>query len=495
MDWIYFLLLLFLLFGIVGMAEFLRKIFKLGSEITRKTVHISVGIVVFPAPLLFSSSTPAIILAVMFIIINFIGVKFKLFKGMHGGERETYGTVYYPLAFLILVIMFWDRYPAIISISMLILAIADAVAAVIGESIRNPKLFNLTGDKKSIQGSISMLFATFIIVLISIYFMRDSEFWWENFREISILDALIIAMLTGIFASVFEAVGSYGLDNITIPLSSAFILHSTLAPGYGTVLNQLLPAFALGGIIAFISYKLKFLSLSGSFGTFILAVIIFGVGGWKWTIPILTFFILSSLISKVRMNRKGELNLIFEKSEVRDIYQVFANGGIGGLAALIYHFYPNEIFYYAYLASIASATADTWATEIGILFRTRPRLITSFRRVEPGTSGGISLKGTLGGLLGAFLIFVSATFWINWDFVKLTIVVMSGMLGSFIDSLLGATLQAQFKCITCLKITERKFHCGSVAELIRGKIWANNDFVNLICSTSGAIATITALIF
>ena len=77
---------------------------------------------------------------------------------------------------------------------------------------------------------------------------------------------------------------------------------------------------------------------------------------------------------------------------------------------------------------------------------------------------------------------------------KLVSVVLAGFIGSFVDSLLGATIQAQYKCNVCSKITEKVFHCGEVTDLIHGKVWINNDFVNFVCTTSGALAGLIIMI-
>ena len=307
-------------------------------------------------------------------------MKLKVFKGMDSVERQTYGTVYYPLAFLILVIAFWNSYPAIISISMLILALGDAFAAIVGESVKNPKLYNLTGDRKSVQGSLSMFITSFLVVLTFLILTDNSKLWWGDVLNLPVEKIILISLLTALFVSVVEGIGSYGFDNLFIPLGSAFMLHLLVV---ADKLNQSLLAFSLAVLIAVVSYRLKFLSLSGSVGTFLLAVIIFSVGGWKWTIPILAFFVLSSIISKMGRKRREKFDLIFEKTSTRDIYQVLANGGVAGLIALIYHFYPRELLYYVYLASVSAATFDTWATEIGTLFLSKPRLITNLKPVEP----------------------------------------------------------------------------------------------------------------
>lgn len=118
-------------------------------------------------------------------------------------------------------------------------------------------------------------------------------------------------------------------------------------------------------IIAFLSVKARFLTVGGAIAAFILAGLIFGLGGIKWSVPILTFFILSSILSKLRKKRNVEVEIFFEKSGVRDHYQVIANGGLGGVLVILYAIYPNELFYLIYLATLSAVCADTWATEIG----------------------------------------------------------------------------------------------------------------------------------
>lgn len=484
MDWVNAILLVFAIFGVIGVSEVLRKIFKFDPEVTRKVVHITVGIAVFPSPLIFKSAVPVVLIALFFIVVNFLSLKFRVFKGMDSIERQTYGTVYYPLAFLILVLAFWRNHPAIISISMLILALGDAFAAIVGEGVKKPKLYNLTGDKKSVQGSFAMFLVSFLVVLISLILTSNLKLWWGDVLNLTIEETILVSVLTALFVSVVEGLGSYGFDNLFIPLASAFMLYSLVI---ADKLSQFLLAFVLAILISTVSYRLKFLTLNGTVATFLLAVIIFGSGGWKLTVPILVFFISSSLISKIGRERRKRFDLIFEKTSTRDIYQVFANGGIAGVIAVIYNFYPDEILYYAYLASISAATFDTWATEIGTLFFSKPRLITNFKPVEPGTSGGVSLKGTIGGVIGSVFIFLSATLWVKWNLFKLAGIILAGFVGSFVDSLLGATLQAQYKCNVCSKVTEKKFHCDGITDLIRGKSWINNDFVNFICTTSGAL--------
>src|SRR3989339_322569 len=175
--------------------------------------------------------------------------------------------------------------------------------------------------------------------------------------------------------------------------------------------SSVLIGITFAALIAGISFRVKFLTLSGSIATFILAGFIFGLGSIKWSIPILTFFILSSILSKLRKKKNAEIELFFEKSGVRDYFQVLANGGIGGVLVIWNFISPNELFYLIYLSSLAAVCADTWATEIGTWKRTATYNVLNFKPIEQGVSGGISVIGTFGALLGSLAICFSGIFW------------------------------------------------------------------------------------
>ena len=241
-------------------------------------------------------------------------------------------------------------------------------------------------------------------------------------------------------------------------------------------------------IISVISFRAKFLTLGGSIAQFILAALIFGLGGIKWSVPILTFFFLSSILSKVRKSKNKDVEKFFEKSEQRDHWQVIANGGIGGVLVVINFLYSSELLYMIYVSSIAAVCADTWATEIGTIKKAKTFNILNFKPVEQGSSGGISVMGTIGSVLGAFIIPVSSVSFLGENYIYWIFpVTVSGLLGSLADSVLGASIQAQFYCSICGKITEHKIHCGKASSLKKGFYWINNDVVNFITSCACGI--------
>ncbi|GBD95066.1 cytidylyltransferase family protein [bacterium BMS3Abin05] len=483
-EWIYLGLLFLLLFLIVGIAEKIRSALGWSPEVTRKFVHISTGIVIFFTPFIFRTNIPLIVLAGIFTLVNAWSLKAEKFKGMHETKRTSYGTIFYPVSVIIMALLFWNHYPAILQIGILILAFSDAFAAIVGENLKHPHKFNVTRDSKSVEGSLTFAVTTFLIVALGLTYLSRTP-----------LPAgmiIWIAFLTAVITTFSETLSWAGSDNITAPLTGTFVLHLSLAhPG---MLTQFSVGTGLAALVVLISYRANFLDIGGAMAVFLLGTLIFGVGGWIWAVPILIFFFSSSILSKLWPSRKAESNLLFEKSSRRDWAQVLANGGMAGISMILWYIRPTPIWYIIYLGSLAAVTADTWATEIGVLSKRLPRLITTFKKVIPGTSGGVSVIGLFGALLGSLFIAVPgiaiAPAFLENPLRAVILVTFAGLGASLVDSFFGATLQAQFRCLVCHKMTEKRFHCRDTKTLFEhGKKWINNDVVNSFCALSGFVFT------
>jgi uncharacterized protein (TIGR00297 family) len=262
----------------------------------------------------------------------------------------------------------------------------------------------------------------------------------------------------------------------------------------GNLWVNLLIGLLISIILTFYSLKFKLLTTSGIVAASILAIVIFGFGSWKWMIPISVFFVLSSILSIIRQKKNKDVEIYFDKSSQRDKWQVLANGGLSIPLVTLHYFNPSELLYYLYISIIASVTADTWATEVGTLQKNKTFSIINFHKVEQGTSGGISLMGLAGAALGAFTIALSSLIWILPGFYGvILIIVVTGFLCSLIDSLLSAKLQAQYKCLICNRIIEKKNHCGNSTHLFRGFHWINNDAVNFFTGISGGVISFVLL--
>ena len=263
-------------------------------------------------------------------------------------------------------------------------------------------------------------------------------------------------------------------------------------------LPQLIIGLALAAIVSFAAWKLGSLDASGFVAATLLGGFTFGLGGLPTAILLIIFFASSSLLSGASACRKKSVTKNFAKSAKRDWAQVLANGGVGllALAACVPGFLDTHLAWVAFAGALACANADTWATELGVLGKATPVLITSGKKVPPGTSGGISGRGNLAALVGAFLIAViAALFAGRWQ--VLPIVALAGFLASFVDSTIGATVQAIYWCPSCKKETERHplHSCGTPTTLKRGWSWLGNDGVNFLATLSGALLAAGAATF
>ncbi len=256
---------------------------------------------------------------------------------------------------------------------------------------------------------------------------------------------------------------------------------------------QLFIGLLLAVASSYIAYRAKSLSRDGAFAAALMGTIIFGLGGWQWAVLLLAFFVSSSALTRIFKNRKKDPEEKYSKGGQRDAGQVLANGGLAALIVLLHAFYPQSFWAWpAFAGVLAAVNADTWATELGVLNPNPPRLLTDLQKsVERGTSGGVSLYGTIAALLGAALIGYLAAVLITTDRIAIFLLVtLAGLLGSLFDSLLGATVQAIYFCPTDKKETEKHpLHtCGTPTIQIRGWKWLNNDLVNVGCGAFGLLA-------
>jgi len=464
-------------------TEVLIKRHEYLSEVFRKILHFTAVSLAAVIPLLLREHVLLLLVTFLSTILVIVVVSTDYLKSIRKDEEKSWGIIYFSIIYTLAIFILPAEHFNILSLSFLILAIADSLAAIAGVYFAG-KTYRLSGGTKSYLGSIVFFFSTFLIALgfpliFSEYFMQG---------RLPFFYLLHFAFVISIVLTTFEALASQGFDNFLIPLFSIFLSFVFLTEINSPLLLQFTLGLVLAGIVAALSYRAKFLTADGSVSTFLLAGFIFGLGGWKWSIPILTFFILSSLLSKVRKEKNAVVESYFEKSGTRDFMQVFANGGLGGVLVIINTISPSELFYYGYVASLAAVCADTWSTELGTLKVNKTYNILNFKPVSQGMSGGISIPGTLGGLAGAIVIAVSGLFFFESNMLLLVIVIVgSGFAGGLFDSILGATVQVQYKCKICGNVTENVEHCGERSQKFRGLEIINNDFVNFLSGVFGLI--------
>jgi uncharacterized protein (TIGR00297 family) len=229
-------------------------------------------------------------------------------------------------------------------------------------------------------------------------------------------------------------------------------------------------AVALGG------RSVRALTWSGALAATLVGFGILGSCGWPGAIVLGIFFVPTTLVGR----------LTGGVPEVRTATQVIANGGPAAVGSLLELVTPS-LGLWVVTASLAAASADTWSTSLGRLSKRNPILLGTSRRVPAGTSGGVSIPGTLGGVAGAALVALAGGFLLpGWGWFGVGLAVGTG--GMFLDSLLGAWVQGRYLCPACRVPTEARLHCGQQAVLGSGWGWLDNDGVNFLTTLFAALA-------
>lgn len=248
---------------------------------------------------------------------------------------------------------------------------------------------------------------------------------------------------------------------------------------------DLLSGIVLALAISLAARRLGLLTASGAAAAIVVGAIAFDLGSGGGAATLLAFFISSNLLGRFRRSRK--LALGFEKPGARDAWQVLANGGAACAALVAGRFLGEngqQAGYVCFAAALAEANADTWATEAGAAFSAKAWLITSFKAVEAGRSGAVSLPGTAAALAGALLIAVVAAVPGGLRGRQIALIFFCGFAGSVFDSVLGAAVQARYRSpagAIVEKRSEGSVPCGGFA-------WFGNDLVNFSATSLAAAA-------
>ncbi|MCB9705640.1 MAG: DUF92 domain-containing protein [Myxococcales bacterium] len=245
---------------------------------------------------------------------------------------------------------------------------------------------------------------------------------------------------------------------------------------------DLVLGLALSGAIAWLARRRGSLSNSGALAALGVGAAIYVGGGPRWFAALIAFFLTSTLLGRVGSARKAAVKREFSKGDTRDAWQVLANGGLAAALALVHGLLGIECAA-AFVGALATATGDTWATELGTLARRPPFSLLTLRRVPVGSSGAVSALGlgatAAGGALVGAIVGGPAMALVG---------AIAGAIGALVDSLAGATLQASYICPRCVRRSEApRHHCGAEALRAGGVAWIGNDAVNLLATAAGAL--------
>lgn len=241
-------------------------------------------------------------------------------------------------------------------------------------------------------------------------------------------------------------------------------------------------ALVLAAAVAATGAAVGWLTAGGALGAAAIGAMVLWGGGLAGGVLLGLFFLSGSVLTYVQRPVAGRPR---RSTGGRVWQQVAANGGWAAVGAATVAL-DSQVGWAMLVGSLAAAQADTWSTEIGRLSPRPPRLITSGRRVPPGTSGGVTWLGSAAGVTGAGVLSAVAVL-LRVPASTAAAGFLGGVAGTLLDSVLGATVQGRYHCATCERNLERSRHdCTGQAVLRGGFGWIDNDVVNLLATAAGA---------
>ena len=409
------------------------------NEALRKSIHITFGLGALTLRWLpWWAAAAACVVAVagnIFILHRVVGR--SVARHERGWDR---GIVTYPAAVLVLILMFRNQL-SIAAIAWVVLAFGDGLATLAGRALRGPAL--PWNRSKTWTGFAAFLAAGGFGALAIAAWMGHPG---SPFH-------VLLAVLC---AAIVESLSLGVEDNFTVPAAAAtamVVLAATPVLPFAPP-PQTLVWLGINTVLAVAGYLARSVDVSGAVGGWILGSIIIVAAGWPLYVTLLVFFILGSGMTKLGYARKEAAGLAQEGGGRRGFSHAFSNVGVAAICAIAFSRYYRAgdmpdlaaIIYFMGIASLATAAADTVASEVGQLLGRRAFLPLTFRRVAVGTEGAISLEGTAAGLVAAFVVALagSAGFqaWFGADvrvvWVGTILATAAAVLGSWLESVAGS---------------------------------------------------------
>ncbi|HTX73544.1 MAG TPA: DUF92 domain-containing protein [Rectinemataceae bacterium] len=487
-----FLVSCFYVFAVMALAGLLRKRGLVGPETARKIVHIGAAHWWFFLIAFFRS--PLVMLAgpLCFLLLNLASYRFRLFRVLEEAARPgRFGTLYFPLSLALLAILVAHGLLSawVAGIGVLIMGWGDGLAAVLGSRLgaKAAEPSAAVGAKSAV-GSLTMFLASFCVVVLMTLGFEPS---------VASGEVLLRALATALCASLVERATPWGMDNLSVPVLSALFYRFGATSGG---VAALFVVAAAGSVLASaMAWKMEALSREGAVAASCVGTAVITLGGFGAFALLMTFFVSATAVGRVARSRVPPSG-IEAKGGRRDALQVLANSWAAVLALTLWRLTLWPGFLVGLGAALAAANADTWASELGLLSPVAPRHILTGKPLPAGSSGGVSRLGYAASAAGSLL--VSAVFWLcpgvpgdsrSGHGAAGVIVLVAGFAGSVIDSVIGGTLQAQYRSRRTGLVTERPAESREANPLVRGWRIVTNDTVNALSTlAAGALAVIAS---
>lgn len=251
---------------------------------------------------------------------------------------------------------------------------------------------------------------------------------------LTIIFGLIAAVLLKVILLKYE--DSLVIEGLGIAMTMYLIDELNYQADLQMVVIAVIVAFTFG----YFAFRFKTADLSGLFSAALIGIILIVFAYTSWFLIMLSFFILGSISTRYKYEYKMKMGIEQGRGGARGYRNVFANGIAAAAAAVLYGVFVRPEFIVLYVGCVATAAADTLASEIGVTGG-MPYMITTLEKVPIGTNGGVTVIGELVALLGGFVVCLVAVLLNVITPGMLVVCTIAGFIGTNIDSIVGATLE------------------------------------------------------
>jgi uncharacterized protein (TIGR00297 family) len=407
---------------------------------TRKIVHMSMLIFAFLLPYLtWAQAAGCALLALLFnvVVLPRIGADLRKSPDSAPSEGVWTGIVIYPVSVLALILLYrHEMY--IVGAVWAILALGDGTAGVVGSAIRGPVL--PWNREKTWSG-----FLGFIVAATAGAYVLTR--WVGPAIDPEI--AFRICAATAMVGAIVESLPIRLDDNATVPLATGafmfclyFVERSALDSNMPFLGRRILVAAAVNLALAVLALSLKMVNRSGAVCGLLLGVAVYLGWGYKSFLLMFAFFAIGSVATRLGYARKAARGVAEKRGGARSWREAVANTLAGAFYSLLVITTHHEgAFLIALVATFAEAAGDTISSEIGQWIGGRAYLITTFKPVPVGENGGVSLGGSVAGILSSSFIVALALALGLCDRGGAGIALAAAVAGNVMDSVLGATIE------------------------------------------------------
>ena len=412
------------------------------SETARQLLHVSMG--AFALLLRWIHWEAAVALALAAVLFNsFVlpRIAGRLYRPGEG-ERGLHGILYYPITVLVLLLVFPTDL-ALVAAAWGVLAAGDGMATLVGRAVGGVR-WPWNRDK-TVAGSIALWLAGSIA--------GAALFWWCRNAAPEPRSLLYIVCAPVAAAAIAAAVETMDVrldDNLSVGLTAGAVLwiltltsREALSANAWLLASHVPEAVLVNAVVAWAGRAARTVSTGGAVTGAIIGIVIFAALGWGGWGLLLVTFMAAAVTSRLGLKRKTLLGIAEDREGRRGPGNAIANTGVAAIcAALVVSTLHPERAAWAFAAALAAGGSDTIASEIGKAWGRTTWLLTSFKRVPPGTSGAMSLEGTAAGIVGALALGAVAIAFGLVPYAALGPIVIAATVGALVESALGATLEA-----------------------------------------------------